>query len=406
MDWQDVGVTYKVRPLGPDDAKSSWDLGSLAFGYHEHTMPDSYGADVPGRSILGVFDDSGRLVAKAVDREQGQWFGGRVVPTSGVAGVATAAELRGRGLGRLVLTSLLAAARERGAVISTLFDTTPLPYRALGWEEVGALTYWTVQTRALAEIRGDRAITLRPATEDDIPAVQEIYRQVARAGTGLMERSGPTFRATPAQLLADYHGFTVALDGTGTIVGYASWDRGPGYDASGKLTVDDLIGLTPEATRTLLAMFGGWASVAPTTVLRLAAADPVWSVLARVDAKVATAQPWMLRVVDAAGAVAARGWPRHLSGVAEIELVDDVCPWQQGRYRLVLSGGGGRLEPAGDPADAVARFTSRGLAAWYAGAATPEQLRRAGFLSGGDADTDELLRTATAGPAPTLHDYF
>jgi predicted acetyltransferase len=396
-------VTYQVRPLGPEEQRLAWDLGSLTFGYHERPMPEDWASDSPGRRTLGVFDPAGRMVAKAVDREQGQWFGGRIVPASGVAGVATAAELRGRGLGRLVLTALLRDAKERGAVISTLFDTTPGPYRALGWEEVGALVHYRMRTRVLAEIRPDAATTLRPATEADVPAVEEVYRTVARTGTAMMERSGPAFGTTPAQLLADYHGVTVAVDDSGAVVGYASWDRGPGYDASGKLTVDDLIGLTPGATRSLLAMLGGWASVAPTVVIRLGIADPAWSLLARGDATPESANPWMLRVIDAAGAVAARGWPRHLTGEVDLELTDDVCPWHQGRHRLVLSGGNGRLEPGG--AGAV-RLTPRGLAAWYAGAATPQQLRRSGFLTGGDADTDDLLRTATAGSPPTLHDYF
>ncbi|MEU8664991.1 GNAT family N-acetyltransferase, partial [Actinoplanes philippinensis] len=359
------------------------------------------GQGSPGR--LGQLTRAGRMVAKAVDREQGQWFGGRIVPTSGIAGVATAAELRGRGLGRLVLTELLQGARERGAVISTLFDTTPGPYRALGWEEVGALVYYTMRTRVLAEIRPGAGITLRPATEADIPAVDDVYREVARTSTAMMDRAGPAFATPPAELLAEHHGFTVAVDETGAVVGYATWDRGPGYDASGKLTVDDLIGLTPEATRTLLAMLGGWASVAPTVLIRLGTADPVWSLLARGDATPESTHPWMLRVVDAPGAVAARGWPRHLTGEVDLELTDDVCPWHQGRYRLELSQGYGRLEPGGA---GTVRLTPRGLAAWYAGAATPQQLRRSGFLSGGDTDTDELLRTATAGPVPTLHDYF
>src|SRR5215207_5860655 len=106
----------------------------------------------------------------------------------------------------------------------------------------------------------------------------------------------------------------------------------------------------------------------------------------------------MLRVVDAPGAVAARGWPRHLTGEVDLELADYVCPWQQGPHRLVLAGGNARLEPGGA---GTVRLTPRGLASWYAGAATPEQLRRSGFLTGGDAGTDELLRAATAGPAPT-----
>lgn len=193
------------------------------------------------------------------------------------------------------------------------------------------------------------------------------------------------------------------LDDTGSIVGYARWNRGPGYDVSGKLTVDDLIALTPEATRTLLAMLGGWDSVAPTIVIRLGVADPVWSLLTRGDAKPESTQPWMLRVIDAPAAVAARGWPRHLTCEVDLELTDSVCPWHQGQHRLVLSDGNGQLEPGGA---GTVRLTTRGLASWYTGAATPQQLRRSGLLSGGDADTDELLRAATAGPAPTLHDYF
>ncbi|MDI1463867.1 GNAT family N-acetyltransferase [Catellatospora sp. KI3] len=396
-------MTFDVRALTAQDQKQAWDLGSLAFGYHDQPMPEGWVSDSPGRYTLGAFDGSGRLVAKAVDRTQEQWFGGRAVPTSGVAGVATAPELRGRGLGRLVLTGLLAYARERGAVISTLFDTTPLPYRALGWEEVGSLDYHRFPTRVLASVRPDPAVTLRPAVEADLPAIQDVYRRTARTGTGMMERSGPLFRATPAEVLADYHGITVAVGASGAVEGYASWDRGPGYDSGGKLTVDDLIGLTPGATATLLAMFGGWASVAPVTVYRLAVADPARALLAKVDSKVESSQPWMLRVVDAPGAVAARGWSRFVSGEVDLELVDAECPWHAGAHRLVVDKGEARLEPGGA---GTVRLTPRGMAAWYAGAATPDQLRRSGHLSGGTPDTDTFLQTATAGPVPTLHDYF
>ncbi|HWS39140.1 MAG TPA: GNAT family N-acetyltransferase [Actinoplanes sp.] len=389
-------MTYQVRPLGPEDQRSAWDLGSLTFGYHERPMPEDWSATPAGRRSLGVFDPAGRLVGKAVDREQSQWFGGRAVPTSGVAGVATAADVRGQGLGRLVLTRLLEDARDRGAAISTLFDTVPGPYRALGWEEVGVLTYHRVVTRVLAEIRPGGGTVLRPAAEADIPAVQDVYRSVARAGTGMMERpAGP--------VLDDHDGVTVAAGPDGTITGYATWTRGPGYDESGRITVDDLIGVTPEATRTLLAMVGGWASVAPTTVIRLGVTDPAWSLIARRDAVPDSTNPWMLRIVDAPAAIAARGWPRHLTGQVHLDLTDDVCRWHEGRHRLLLSGGEARLEPGGD---GTVRLTPRGLAAWYAGAATPQQLRHSGFLTGGDETTDDLLRTATAGPVPTLHDYF
>ncbi|WP_306214392.1 GNAT family N-acetyltransferase, partial [Actinoplanes sp. RD1] len=380
-------MTYQVRPLGPDDDHQAWHLGSLTFGYHDQPKPDGWSATGPGRRQHGAFDPHGRLLAKALDREQHQWFGGRPVPASGIAGVATAPDQRGHGLARLVLTHLLHDARDRGAAISTLFDTTPAPYRALGWEEIGTLTYWKMPTRTLATIRPDPNTTLRPATAPDLPAIHYLYQQVARDSTGMMDRTGPTFDTDPAAILADYHGFTLATDDTGTPTGYTTWDRGPGYDATGKLTVDDLIGTTDAATRTLLAMLGSWASVAPTTLLRLGPADPAWSLIARADAHPDTSQPWMLRLIDAPAAVAARGWPTHLDATLDLDLIDDVCPWHHGPHRLTLTAGTGQLHPGGT---GTIRLTPRGLAAWYAGAATPAQLRRAGLLTGGDPATDAL----------------
>lgn len=378
-------------------------LGSLAFGYRDRQMPANWGSDVPGRHGWGVFDSDGRLVAKAIDREQGHWFGGRLVPASGVAGVAVVPELRGSGLARLVLTRLLAEARDRGAVISTLFNSTPFPYRRLGWEEVGALTWRALPTSAFAGLRKPENLTLRPATEADVPVLYAIYQAVARAGAGFMERSGPLFTASPAQLLAAFDGITVAVGEGGAVEGYASWDRGPGYDASGRVSVTDLIGLTPAANVALLSMLGGWASVAPTLLLRLPAPDPTLLTTSLATARVESCDPWMLRVVDAVGAIGARGWPSYLQGRVDLDLVDDVCPWNAGPHQLVLSGGHGRLEPGGK---AEVRLTARGFGMLYAGAAGPALLRRAGLLSGGDASTDEFLQAATAGPPPALLDSF
>ncbi|HEX6873732.1 MAG TPA: sterol carrier protein domain-containing protein, partial [Micromonosporaceae bacterium] len=185
--------------------------------------------------------------------------------------------------------------------------------------------------------------------------------------------------------------------------GFAGWHRGKGYDAASQVTVEDLYAATPAATQSLLAMLGSWASVAGTIRLRLMQPDPVALQISTALAREDTRQPWMLRVVDAAGAVAARGWPSYLDGSVDLYLVDDVCPWHSGPHRLVVAGGEARLEPGGE---GTVRLTARGFAMWYAGAAQPAVLRQAGFLTGGDARTDEFLAAATAGPAPTLLDYF
>ncbi|GAA2386086.1 UPF0256 protein [Catellatospora methionotrophica] len=391
---------YEVRRLREQDGAAAWRLSSVAFGFHGSPMPAEFPA-VPGRVTWGVFDGD-RLIAKAVDREQGQWFGGRIVPTSGVAGVAVAPEVRRGGLGRQVLTRLLAGARERGAAVSALFPSTPHPYRRLGWEEVGALTYLSVPTAALTAVRPSPGVSLRPATADDVRAIEALYRDWARSGTGMMERSGPLYDVAPDKLLAAFDGVTVAVNEAGGVDGYATWERGPNSDPVARITAHGLVAATPEALCALLAMFGGWASVTPNTVLRLGPGDPALLEIPTTLVTVDSRQPWMLRLVDAPAAIAARGWPGHLSGIVDLALTDPECPWNAGSWRLVLDGGLARLEPGGSGA---VRFTPRGLAAWYAGAATPSVLRRAGLLSG-DAVADGLLAAATAGPVPVLHDFF
>lgn len=391
----------EVRMLTVADAPAAWELGRLAFG-GERTPPASWPDAPPGRQTWGVFDERGRLVAKAVDREQGHWFGGRLVPASGVAGVAVAPEVRGTGLARQVMTALLGAARDRGAVISTLFRTHPGLYRALGYEEVGALVWTTRPTSSFASVPAPADITLRQAELADIPAVLEVYGAIARAGTGLLERSGPLFDTSPEAVLRGHDGITLAENGDGQIEGYASWDRGPGYDASGRLSVPDLFGLTARATTALVAMLGSWGGVAPTLQMRLTEPDPVTVLAPDLWSRVESRDPWMLRVLDAAGAVAARGWPPDVTGSADLHLDDDLCPWNAGPYRLVIEAGCGRLEPGGR---GDVRVSPRGLAMLYAGAADPALLRRVGLLAGSTA-SDGFLQVATAGPRPALLDYF
>jgi predicted acetyltransferase len=393
-------VNLTVRETTAEDAAAAWQLGSLTFGYYDRPMPEGWGHDRPGFRQWGAFDESGRLLGKAVDREQGHWFGGRVVPASAVASVAVAAEMRGKGIARAVLTQLLAGARDRGAVISTLFDTTPMPYRRLGWEEVGARSHIAVPTVLLVQPR--TALEVRRATVQDVPRIEEIYREVARAATGMTDRAGPVMGRSPAAFLEAWNGVTVVAEGD-RLLGYMTWDRGEGYQASARLHVGDLIGLTPAATGALLGVLGGWASVAPTTVLWLGDHDPVrWHTAIAGAARVEKREPWMLRLVDAQGAVAARGFNPYVRGSAGLTIEDEQCPWNAGHWRFVLDGGDGRLEPGGDGG---ARITPRGLALWYAGAATPSQLRRLGLLTG-NPDGDALLEVATAGPPPTLLDYF
>jgi predicted acetyltransferase len=110
----------------------------------------------------------------------------------------------------------------------------------------------------------------------------------------------------------------------------------------------------------------------------------------------------MLRIIDAPAAVAARGWRAGVSGSVDLELADDVCPWNAGRWRLTVEDGQGRLEAGGSGAVSL---NSRGLALLYAGGVSLAALRRAG-LAGGESTSDAFVEAVIGGPTPTLLDTF
>jgi predicted acetyltransferase len=242
---------------------------------------------------------------------------------------------------------------------------------------------------------------VRPADPSgaDQPLVYELYNQLASTREGLLARSDPSFPAQSWPRGLD--GMSLVFDGQ-QLVGYASWSRGPGYRSEAVLDVPDLLALTDDAARELIAVLGGWRSVTPTVRLRSLAFDAASRLIPWETATKFDARPWMHRPVDVARAVADRGAPPHRSGIVDFHLHDPVASWNDGAWRLEVEGGQASLTPAN--ADPHLRLDVAGFAALYCGAATPTDLIEAGLLHGTDGVVGLDLLTPQS-PAQLL-DYF
>lgn len=396
-----------IRQLTATDADRSTLISDHAFG-----LPSDGAAAFtigPELQRWGIFDGP-TLVAKANDRSYYSWIGGRRVPTAGVAGVAVVPEHRGAGLARQVMTHLLHEARDRGAVIATLFRTAPALYRSLGFEHITELVDGSLPTAALRGIRPLRT-TLRRAVAADAGDIRRIYSLFAAAGSCLLSRDGAAFDVSDEQLIAAADGITLAIDRNDVVVGYVSWNRGNSYGAAATLRVVDLIAVTGDGYRALLSAIGSFDAVTPNVRLRTSGTDPIQWLIPGAGWSVTQVDPYMLRVIDLAGAVAARGWPAGLAAELTLVVDDPLCPWNSGRHRLVLDGGTGCLTVAGSGAVASAdpdatALTMPGLALLYAGGVTASVLRRADLITGGSPATDAVLDAAFAGPRPAVMDYF
>jgi predicted acetyltransferase len=114
---------------------------------------------------------------------------------------------------------------------------------------------------------------------------------------------------------------------------------------------------------------------------------------------------WMLRVVDAAAAIAARGFPPGVTASAPLEIHDQNRPANSGHWRLTVAGGTGTLTPNGGvPSPGALALGPRGVAALYAGIPVAS-LRLAGLASGGSPESDTALDAAFAATPFMLDDF-
>ena len=404
-----------VRPLTPGlDWDEFLDLTMRSFGPVDpaRTRANIEPVVAAGR-CLGAFD-GGRMVGSALFLDMRQWWHGRAVPMAGVAGVKVAPEYRGRGVGRAVMTALTDLMAERGYPLSALYPATMTIYRSLGWEIAGHRHEAVLPARSLFTLAkpGDEtaAEIRRPGPDDAARVLGVIGRTHENArDCGPVTYDEATVRRwlTRPGRYADYDRYAyLAPDG---FLGYR-WHRG-----NDEIFIDQLAAASAQTTRALWAVAASNSSVVEAVRAQVGLSDPLWWMLREQDAKIADRESWMLRLLDAPAAIAARGFPATDIAVP-LQITDDLRPANSGRWDLTVRAGEGRLSryrtdrvpasPSGSPPSGPAPLAlgARGLAALYAG--TPvATLRRANLADGGSPDADAALDGAFAA-TPFMLDGF
>ncbi len=405
-----TGPGLVVRPLSDDDdLGAEVELRHQAFGPMDDSDRDRTLAvaaeSVAAGRYVGAFDGA-RLIGTARYLDMRQWWHGRSVPMAGVAGVKVAPEARGRGVGKALMSELTGLIAGRGYPVSVLYPATTPLYRSLGWELAGGLYHATVPARSLGTLVAPDVgappppMALRRAGPDDAAGVIEIVGAAHEAA----RHCGPITRA-PADVrrqLSDPHRFSyLAADG---FLAYR-WQ-----DGNRELLVECAVATTAQTTRDIWSVVASHASIAGRVRALLAPDDPVAWLTREADLALAERTPWMLRVLDAPAAIAARGFPAATVATAVLQLDDPQLPANSGWWALQVSDGKGTLTPFRTddhgpvpPAPPVS-LGARGFAALFAGTPLPT-LRRAGLAAGGDRASDDALDCAFAGTAFLL-DYF
>jgi len=394
-------VDVEFRAPQPHEAEAVFAVGREAFATRaERREPWLASKRMDDFLAAWVGED---LVATTEVMPVGQFFGGRSVPMGAVASVAVRPDHRGRGIAPRLLALAVERMHEQGLVVSTLHPATTRFYRGLGWEIGGEYAVRRVPTASLAGLPPGEQECLRPGRRDDLDGVRECYERVAPSINGAIDRTGTRWRVD----LLTFDGpqrYLYVYEADDRINGYVVYDQHQTRRQWGfGITVHELVTADARAAVTLWRHLGSHVAQVETITVLALPLDVLTLLLAEQVVELVGANHWMTRIVDAAGAVAARGYPSSVRAELHLQLADRMAPWNDGRFVLRVEGGEGKLSPGGT---GDVHLSVNALASLYTGWATAPELAAAGLVHHAGrlelADLDAVF----AGPRPYLFDNY
>jgi predicted acetyltransferase len=308
---------------------------------------------------------------------------------AGVTLVGVSPSHRRRGILRSMMRHQLDDVRARGEPLAILWASEGAIYQRFG--------YGLATLSGSFEIARDRAAFARPApAEGTVRLVDReaalgifpaVYDRIRVETPGMVARSEAWWRWTTlhdtdrARAESGMKFYAVyeaggAVEGTAIYRVKPDWDeRGP----KGRLVAQEVIATTPRAIRDLWSWLLSVDLVTLVCGVRAPVPHPLQLLLAeprRLGFTVGDAL-W-LRVVDVPAALAARTYGR--AGTLVLEIRDAFCPWNAGRWRLVV-GEDGRGFAERTTVEPDVTLDASDLGATYLGTFRFSELARAGRVA-------------------------
>ncbi|HEX4814317.1 MAG TPA: GNAT family N-acetyltransferase [Nonomuraea sp.] len=396
-------MTYAIRPIDVSEWPAFTGLLDEAFADSIHPAQlERFKAETEFDRTLAVFDGSVMAGVTTVLSLTMTVPGGRL-PVAGVTSVGVLPSHRRRGVLSSMMRRQLADIRDRGESVAALYASESAIYGRFGYGRATSNLTFSIDTRGAAFVRNapvDPALRIRVASPARARAdLEKLFASVVPARPGRYERRPAFWDTSLADEEFDQRGRgplrCVLAEDDGGVRGYAlfrvksSWDE---CDIpNGELRLQELEALDPAAYALL------WRSVLDRDLVSRVHAysrpvdDPLTALLA--DQRQLRAR-WVdelwVRLVRVDRALAARAYSAPVDVVIEVE--DDVCPWNAGRWRLTADPTGAECKPSHDEPDLTVPVNALGSAYMGDGQLVPQL--GAGLLREHSPGTGRALATA------------
>ncbi|TWU07506.1 GNAT family N-acetyltransferase [Stieleria varia] len=388
-----------VRVLGDDEA-AYVSLAAESLIASDLNLWETY-LDRIGRQNVRVIYDGTMLVGGLTMYRIGQWFGGKVLPTAAVSGVAISPTHRGSGTCETLLREMLSELYHDGTALASLYASTQRLYRKVGFRQAGSQVLHSLPLASIASTSRDLPVRRYESPPQD--QLAQVANENAKQCNGHLDRSpGLWDRLIHPNSGASTR--TYVIGDEAEPVGYAIFqvgDRSAGVPQP--LIATDLAATTLPALNRLMMLARDHRSMCNMLQWHGGPDDPMIFLAEEQNASVLNRYHWMTRVVNVAKALAGRGYSPRVSGVLDFEILDAVLPANQGRWRLVVEQGVASVEPGGTGA---LQMDVQTLAPLFSSFRSATQLAQLGLLEIRDGAQGRLADLMFAGPTPWMCEIF
>ena len=325
-----------------------------------------------------VLRDRGRIVAGTGIFSRRLTVPGGEVPVAGVTLVGVRPTHRRRGMLTTLMRRQLADVHTGGReAVAALWASEPVIYGRFGYGLATLAAELEVDTLVARLRRTSAAPVDLLAPADALDAMRRVYEAVRPTVPGLLDRDGPWFEDRLRDHESDRDGAeplraVVSEDAYALYAVKPRWaDAGP----ASEVEVREVMAATEDGRAAVWGYLLGLDLARRLTSHLAAPDDPLPHMLENaVHARVSIAHGMWVRLVDLPRALSERAYREPFEVV--LEVADEACPWNAGRWALRWDGSTATCARTATPA--ALELGAAELGAAYLGGTTLGQLARAG----------------------------
>lgn len=268
-------------------------------------------------------------------------FNGEGISVAGVTCVGTLPIYRRRGYLRQITATHFNFLHERGEQpIAILFASLAAIYQRYGYAIVSTRNSYNMDPRYLDFPLG-RPVpgNFREVGDDEFGLLVDLYRRFRVEKTGYVHRGRAMWEAgvlapPPARGLLS----KVVYEEAGEPLGYVIYtvQPPPATESGQRLAIRDFVWLTASAYQAVWNYFANMDLVSNIVWERVPSDDPLPHLLLEPQMlRISSHNGILARITDVEQALPKRRY--HEEGTLIFEILDDLCPWNRGRWKLETS---------------------------------------------------------------------